>query len=156
MFEYKQAKVEMVEMATMAYQAPLARMERMAEMAGMVKMERLERGGSLASKAHLDLPAQAVEGWSTLAGDEQPALTLQQQSLSTQEGLGELCVLYKEEEPTTFACQRVQTICDTYLECKAVVQSGELSTSLMEVLLIQFTIMTYLAQCVLPLLERWW
>ena len=109
----------MVEMATMAYQAPLARMERMAEMAGMVKMERLERVGSLASKAHLDLPAQAVGGCSTLAGDEQPALTHQQQSWSMQEGLEGPGIMHKEEQPTTSACQKTQTIYSTRLECKA-------------------------------------
>ena len=146
----------MVEMATMAYQAPLARMERMAQTAGMAGMERLERGESLVSKAHLDLLAQAVEEWSTLAGDEQPALTLQQQSWSMQEGLGGPSTVHKEEQPTTSAYQRIQTIYSTRLECKTGTQSMGLSTSLMEVLLIQFTIMTYLVRCVLPLLERWW
>ena len=146
----------MVEMATMAYQAPLARMERMAEMAGMVKMERLERGGSLASKAHLDLPAQAVEGWSTLAGDEQPALTLQQQSWSMQEGLEGPGIMHMEEQPTTSACQKIQTIYSTQLECKAPVQLTVLSTSLLEVLLLQnlLIIMTYLVLCVILQSER--
>ena len=100
----------MVEMAMMVYQAPLARMERMermAGMAGMVKMERLERGGSL---AYLDLPAQAVEGWSTLAGDEQPALTHQEQSWSMLEGLEEVGIMHKEEQPTISACQKIRTI----------------------------------------------
>ena len=62
----------MVEMATMAYQARLVRMERMAQMA---EMEWLERRGILVSlellvfEAHLDLLAQALQEWSTLAGD---------------------------------------------------------------------------------------
>ena len=144
----------MVEMATMAYQAPLARMERMAEMAGMVKMERLERGGSLASKVYLDLPAQAVEEWFTLAGDEQPALTLQEQSLSMQERLEGLTIMHMEEQPTTSACQRTQTIYSTRLECKALVPSMGLSTSLLEVLLLLLVNMTYLAQCVILQPER--
>ena len=144
----------MVEMDTMAYQVHLARTERMAEMAGMVKMERLERGGSLASKAHLDLPAQAMEGWSTLAGDEQPALTQQEQSWFMQEGLEGVGTMHKEEQPTTSACQKTQTIYNTQLECGVTVQSTALSTSLMEVLLLLLMIMTYLAQCVILQPER--
>ena len=124
--------VKMVVMATMAYQARLARMERMAGMVGMVQTERLERRGRLASEAHLD---QAVEGWFTLAGDEQPAPTHQEQSWSMQEGLEELITTHKEEQPTTSACQRTQTIYNTRLECRATVQSVGLSTRQVEVLL---------------------
>ena len=151
----------MVEMATMAYQARLAKMERMAGMAGMVKMERLERWGSLASKAHLDLMAleahldllaQAVEGWSTLAGDEQPAPTQQEQSWSMQEGLEELSLTLKEEPPTTFACQTTRTIYDTRVECKMIVQYMGLSIRVTHVgsLYTLYSITIYLALCVLP------
>ena len=52
---------------------------------GMVKMERRVTRETL---AHLDLSAPAVEGWCTLAGDEQPALTHQEQSWCMQEELG--------------------------------------------------------------------
>ena len=130
----------MVEMAAMAYQARLARMERMA---GMVQTERLERRGSLASKAHLDflvpkahleLLAPAVEGWFTLAGDKQPAPTHQEQSSSMQEGLEELIIPHKEEQPTSSACQRTQTIYSTGLECRATDQSVGLSMRQVEVL----------------------
>ena len=140
--------------AEMAYQARLARMEKTAGMAGMVKMERLERWGSLASKAYLDLLAQAVEGWSTLAGDEQPAPTHQEQSWSMQEGLEEPSIMQKEEQPTTSACQKTRTIYSTRLECRATVQSMGLSTRLMEVvLLVLSTIMMCLVLCVPPPLE---
>ena len=122
--------VEMVMMAhqarlaEMAYQARLARKERMAGMVGMVKTERLEKQGSLASKdhldlmepkahldlkepkAHLDLLAQAVEGLSTLAGDEQPALSHREQNWFMLERLEVLIIVHKEEQPTTSACQR--------------------------------------------------
>ena len=124
----------MVEMVTMACQARLARMEKMAGMAGMVKMERLERWGSLASEAHLDLLAQAVEEWSTLAGDEQPAPTHQEQSWSMQEGLEGPSIILKEEQPTTSACQKIQTIYSIHLECRAAIQSVGLSIRLMGVL----------------------
>ena len=120
--------VEMVKMAyqaqlaEMAYQARQVRMERMEGMARMVKTERLERQESLASEAHLDLLAQAVEGWSTLAGDEQPALTHQEQSWFMQEGLEELNGMHREEQPTTSACQTTRTIYSINLECKTTVQ----------------------------------
>ena len=117
--------VEMVTMVAMAYQAQLA---------GMAKMERLERWGSLASEAHL---AQAVEGWSTLAGDEQPALTHQEQSWSMQEGQEEPSIMYKEEQPTTSACQKTQTIYGIHLECRiasVTVKSVGLSMTQIEVL----------------------
>ena len=134
--------VEMVTMvyqarqAEMAYQARLARKEKTAGMAGMVKMEKLGRWGSLASKAHLDLLAQAVEGWSTLAGDEQPAPTHQEQSWSMQEGPEEPSLTQKEEQPTTSACQKTQTIYSIHLECRTTAQSMGLSMrlNLMEVL----------------------
>ena len=112
-------------MVEMAYQAQLV---------GMAKMERLERRGSLASKAHLDLLVQAVEGWSTLAGDEQPALTHQEQSWSMLEWLEELNGIHKEEQPTTSACQKTRTIYSTRLECRAIAQSVGLSMRQMEVL----------------------
>ena len=124
----------MVVMVTMAYQARLARTAKMVGMAGMVKMEKLERRGSLASKAHLDLLAQAVEGWSTLVGDEQPAPIHQEQSWSMQEGLEEPSIIHKEEQLTTSACQKTRTIYSIYLECRVTVQSMGLSTSHMEVL----------------------
>ena len=62
-------KVEMVEMDC---QAP-----RVLQ-AGMAKMEMWdlpELQEPLASRGHLDLLALRVEEWSTLAGDEPPALT---------------------------------------------------------------------------------
>ena len=140
----------------------MVEMERMAGMAGMVKMERLERWGSLAtkayldlmeSKAHLDLLAQAVEGWSTLAGDEQPAPTQQEQSWFMQEELEELGIIHREEQPTTSACQTTRTIYSTWLGCTATVQSVGLSMRLVQVLLVLSTNMMHLVLCVLPQLE---
>ena len=77
----------------------------MGKMAGMV--------GTVVTgcQAHLVLLALAVpEGWSTLAGDEQPAPTHQEQRRSMKEGLQGVGIMHKEEEPTTSACQKTQTI----------------------------------------------
>ena len=90
-------------------------METMVEMvvmvsqAGMARTVRRERGEILVSKAHLDLLDPAMEGWCTLAGDEQPALTHQEQSWSTQEGLGGPTTVPKEDLLTTSACLRVRS-----------------------------------------------
>ena len=109
---------EMVVMVRMDFQVLLVKMVKMVKMvemvvmvsqAGMARTVRRERGEILVSKAHLDLPAPAVEGWCTLAGDEQPAPTHQEQSWSMQEGLGGPTTVPKEELPTTSACLRVQT-----------------------------------------------
>ena len=79
-------------------------------------------------------PGPSSGGWSTLAGDEQPAPTHQEQSWSMQEGLEELIIIRQVEQPTTSACQRTQTIYSTRLECRATVQSMGLSMRQMEVL----------------------
>ena len=145
--------VEMVKMAhparqaEMAYQARLVRMERMA---GMVKTERLEKQGSLASEAHVAILAQAVEGWSTLTGDDQPAPTHLEQSWFMLEWLEELVIIRKEELPTTSVCQRTRTICCTRLGCRVPVQSVELSTRPIQARWDLFKNMTHLVRCVLP------
>ena len=92
-----------VEMVVMVCQ------ESLDQQAGMGRMERRGTRGRRGTLAHLDLLTPAVEGWSTLAGDEQPALTHQELSWSMQEGLEGRGMVKKEEEPTTSACLRVQT-----------------------------------------------
>ena len=102
-------------------------------------------------QAHLDLLAQAVEGWSTLAGDEQSAPTQQGQSWSTQEGLQGVGIVHKEEEPTTSACQKTQTIYSTRLECRATVQSMGLNTRhSVKVLYTLLSNMMHLVPCASP------
>ena len=96
----------------------------------MGKMVRKVGTVVMGCQAHLDLLARAVEGWSILAGDEQPAPTHQEQSWSMQEGLEELITMQKGEQPTTSACQKIQTIHSTQLECKTIAQSMGLNTSL--------------------------
>ena len=71
----------------------------------MGKMARKVETVVTGCQAHLDLLARAVEGWSTLAGDEQSAQTHQEQSWSMQEGLEGVITTFKEEHPTTSACQ---------------------------------------------------
>ena len=71
----------------------------------MGKMARKVETVVMGCQAHLDLLARAVEGWSTLAGDEQSAPTHQEQSWSMQEGLEGVITTFKEEHPTTSACQ---------------------------------------------------
>ena len=92
-----------VEMVVMVCQEPLD------QQAGMGRMERRDTRERRGTLAHLDLLTPAVEGWSTLAGDEQPALTHREQSWSMQEGLEGPGIITKEEELTTSACLRVPT-----------------------------------------------
>ena len=101
--------VVMERMESQVHQVGMEKMVVMVKMVGMVVMVFQAGMARMGSWERRETLAPAVEGWCTLAGDERPAPTHQEQSWSTQEGLEGLGLLTKEELPTTSACLRVRT-----------------------------------------------